>query len=389
MMARQGTWQDTARMTRDQVRSLLSRHKHALNRHDISALMSLYTEDAVVTSPMFHTVRGRAAIAEAFQKLFALWPDYHVRVQESLFMQDGDRAAEFGSVMATHSAELFGLPPTGEQIEYEFVRVYTVRDNQIAAERRLYDLVGVLERLGKSQLQRELGVAAAIQRLLLPRTHHSGSYFEAVGASLPSRTIGGDFFEYVDLPSGHFGVALGDASGKGAAAALVAAMVQGIFSIEAEAERSPSATLTRVNRALRRRGMEPHFVTLAYGVLSPDGCFRYSNAGQNPPMLLTDGDVRSLTVGGPMLGLFDDPVFDEETLYLRSRDGIVLVSDGVTEALNEGGEEFLEARLLDVVRHCRRETPDALLDAVLGGVRQFCGGAAQRDDVTSVVVQYR
>jgi steroid delta-isomerase-like uncharacterized protein len=376
-------------MTRDQVRLLLGRHKDALNRHDIPALMALYAEDAVVRSPMFHTVRGRAAIADAFHKLFALWPDYHIRVQESLFMSDGDRAAEFGSVMATHHAELFGLPPTGEQIEYEFVRVYTVRGGCIVEERRLYDLVGILERLGKSQLERELGVAATIQRLLLPRTHHSGGYFEAVGASLPSRAIGGDFFEYVDLPSADFGVALGDASGKGAAAALVAAMVQGIFSVEAEAERSPSATLARVNRALRHRRMEPHFVTLVYGVLSPDGRFRYSNAGQNPPLLLTDTGVRSLTAGGPMLGLFDNPVFDEETLSLRPGDGIVFVSDGVTEALNEAGEEFLDARLLDAVRRCHHETPDAVLDAVLSSVRQFCGIAAQRDDITAVVVQYR
>ncbi len=376
-------------MTRGQVQTLLERHKEALNRHDIPALVALYSEDAVVTSPMFQTVRGRASIADSFQKLFTLWPDYQVRVQDALFISDGDRAAEFGSVMATHSAELFGLPPTGESIEYEFVRVYTLRDGQIVEERRLYDLIGILERLGKSQLERELGVAATIQRLLLPRTHHAGTFFEAVGASLPSRTIGGDFFEYVDLPSGDFGVALGDASGKGAAAALMAAMVQGIFSVEAEAERSPSVTLARVNRTLRRRGMEPHFVTMVYGVLSPDGRFRYSNAGQNPPILLADAGVRQLTAGGPMLGLFDDPAFHEETLFLQPHDAIVLISDGVTEALNETGEEFLESRLLNVVRHYHREKPDALLDAVLSAVRRFCGAAPQRDDITTVVMQYR
>ena len=376
-------------MTRGQLHSALQRHKDALNRHDVLALTPMYGEQAVVTSPMFQTVRGRAGIADAFRKLFTLWPDYRMQLNDDLFIVDGNRAAEFGSVMATHSAEFFGLPPTGERIEYEFVRLYTFANDQIVEERRIYDLAGILERLGRSQLERELNVAATIQRLLLPRTRHSGAFFEAVGASIPSRTIGGDFFEYLDLPSGDFGLALGDASGKGAAAALVAAMVQGIFSVEAENERGPSATLSRVNRALRRRGMEPHFVTLMYGVIAPDGKFRYSNAGQNPPILLTAGGIQHLTTGGPMLGLFDDPVFPEETLWLKPGDRVLVFSDGVTEALNQAAEEFSEARLVEVLQQHVTEQPDALLESVLDSVRRFCGHAPQRDDVTAVVMQFR
>ena len=376
-------------MTRDLLHSVLQRHKDALNRHDVAALTTMYAEGAVVTSPMFKTVCGRAGIADAFQKLFTLWPDYRMRVHDALFISDGNRAAEFGSVMATHSAELFGLPPTGEHIEYEFVRLYTFAHDQIVEERRIYDLAGILERLGKSQLERELNVAATIQRLLLPRTRHSGPYFDAVGASMPSRTIGGDFFEYLDLPSGDFGVALGDASGKGAAAALVAAMVQGILSVEADSERSPSTTLSRLNRALRRRAMEPHFVTLMYGVLSPDGRFNYSNAGQNPPFLLTAGGIRLLSAGGPMLGLFEDPAFPEETICLQPGDRVTVYSDGVTEALNEAGDEYSEDRVLETLQRHVAEAPDALLESLLESVRRFCGHAPQRDDVTAVVMQFR
>lgn len=376
-------------MTREEVSELLRRHKDALNRHDVPALTTLYAQDAMVTSPMFNTVRGQAAIEGAFKALFTLWPDYQVRLKDSLFIHEGNRAAEFGSVMATHHAELFGLPPTGERIEYDFVRLYTVQAGQIVEERRIYDLAGILERLGKSQLERQLKVAADIQRLLLPRTHHAGAYFEAVGASIPCRTIGGDFFEYVDLLSGDFAIALGDVSGKGPAAALVAAMLQGIFSVEAESERSPSRTLSRVNRTLRRRAMEPHFVTLMYGVLTPDGCFRYSNAAQNPPILLTQTGIHRLTAGGPMLGVFEDPGFPEETVSLRFGDTLVLFSDGVTEALNEDGEEFTDARLLECVTKHRKEAPQTILDAILEAVRTFCGDAAQNDDITSVVTRFR
>lgn len=380
-------------MTREEVSALLRQHQQALNDHDVAALMTLYAEDAVVTSPMFNTIRGRAAIEGAFEALFKLWPDYRIRLRDSLFICEENRAAEFSMVMATHSAELFGLPPTGERIEYDAVRLYTFRDRYIVDERRIYDLVGVLERLGKARLERELTVAADIQRMLLPRTQQAGAYFEAAGASMPSRAIGGDFFEYVDLASGDFGVALGDVSGKGPAAALVAAMVQGIFSVEAEAEaeaeRDPSVTLSRVNRALRRRGMEPRFVTLVYGVLSPDGRFRYSNAGQNPPILLTKTGVHHLMTGGPMLGVFDEVAFPEETVSLRPGDTLVFFSDGVTEARNAAGEEFTDARLLACVEDHHHEAPQAILDALAGNVRAFCGDAPQSDDVTMVVVRFR
>lgn len=376
-------------MTREDVCELLRRHKDALNRHDLPALMTVYAQDATVTSPMFNTVRGRAAIEGTFKALFKLWPDYQILLKDSLFIHEGNRAAEFGSVMTRHHAELFGLPPTGEQIEYDCVRLYTFHAGQIVDERRIYDLAGILERLGKSQLEHQLKMAADIQRLLLPRTHHAGAYFEAVGRSIPCRTIGGDFFEYADLPSGDFAIALGDVSGKGPAAALVAAMLQGILSVEAEGDCSPSITLSRMNQALRRRGMEPHFVTLMYGVLSPDGRLRYSNAAQNPPILLTDTDVHRLTAGGTMLGVFEDPGFPEETVSLQCGDTLVVFSDGVTEALNGLGEEFTDARLLESVTRHRKETPQIILDALLDHVRTFCGDAAPNDDITSVVMRFR
>src|SRR5262249_51073797 len=129
----------------------------------------------------------------------------------------------------------------------QIVRLITFRGAEIVHEQRLYDLAAVLERLEKVRIDDELKMAGDIQRALLPRTHHRGPYFEAIGASRPSRSIGGDFFEYVDLPSGAFGFAIGDVSGKGPAAALLAAMIQGMFSMDADLERSPSATLAQMN----------------------------------------------------------------------------------------------------------------------------------------------
>jgi predicted ester cyclase len=377
-------------MTREEVRALLERHHQALNRHDVAGLTAMYAENAVVKSPIYQTIRGLTEIEHSFEMLFKLWPDYQVNLDDSSFICEEDgRAVEFGRVTASHSSELFGLPPTGDRIEYEVVRQYTIRDHRIEYEHRIYDLVGVLERFRKSRLESELASAAEIQRTLLPRTRHTGPFFEVVGASLPSRAISGDFFEYVDLPSGDFGLALGDVSGKGPAAALVASMLQGILSVEARVATSPSTTLSRVNRALRRRGMESRYATLVYGMLSPNGSFRYSNAGQIPPILLTEQGVRRLSTGGPMLGVFDSAAFPEQQLSLHPGDALLLYSDGVTEALNRAGEEFTDARLVECIEGRYNDSPQAILDTLVGEVRAFCGDASQHDDITIVVAQFR
>src|SRR5688572_19886123 len=99
-------------MTRDDVRAVLRRHHEAVNRHDVGAIEALYAPDALLVSPLFHSVRGRAAIGRSFERLFAIFPDYTIALQEDLFIAEGRRAAEFGTVTATQRLELFGLPPT-------------------------------------------------------------------------------------------------------------------------------------------------------------------------------------------------------------------------------------------------------------------------------------
>ena len=106
---------------------------------------------------------------------------------------------------------------------------------------------------------------------------------------MPCRSIGGDFYDYVDLPTGAFGFALGDVAGKGPPAALLSAMMQGIFAAQAAASDTPCQTIARVNLALYKRGIESRFVTLMYGSLEPDGRLTYCNAGHNPPLVVGQG----------------------------------------------------------------------------------------------------
>ena len=140
-----------------------------------------------------------------------------------------------------------------------------------------------------------------------------GSYFRAAAASLPCRSIGGDFYDYVDMSGGALGFALGDVAGKGPPAALLSAMMQGIFAAQAASSDRPSQTIARVNLALYRRGIESRFVTLMYGVLAPTA--RSSTA--TPATIrrsssASGSGVRRLDRGGPIVGLFETATYEDE-----------------------------------------------------------------------------
>lgn len=244
------------------------------------------------------------------------------------------------------------------------------------------------EALERSKLDQELKVAAAIQQSLLPASNRSGSFFSTAGASVPCRSVGGDFFDYVDLPSGQFGFILGDVAGKGAPAALLAAAVIGMFGAEASYHPSCAPLVTRLNLNVLRRGIAARFLTAFYGVLGADGSLTFSNAGHNAPVLVTKDGVRRLETGGMVLGLFAHAAFEEETVRLDPGDIIIAFSDGVSEAMNEAEEEYTDDRLLASIEAHRGSTPQELLTGLLADVRRFCGRATPNDDVTMVVVRY-
>jgi serine phosphatase RsbU (regulator of sigma subunit) len=245
------------------------------------------------------------------------------------------------------------------------------------------------EALDRAKLEQELKVAAVIQQSLLPASNRTGRFFSTAAASVPCRAVGGDFFDYVDLPTGCFGFILGDVAGKGSPAALLAAAVLGMFSAEATYQTASSAELmTRLNHDLFRRAIEARFLTSFYGMLGPDGSFMYTNAGHNAPILVSASGVRRLETGGVVLGLFEHAAFEEETLALSAGDFILLFSDGVTEAMNLESDEFGDDRLLACIEMHRTKPPAQILDALFADVRAFCGDATQSDDVTIVLVRY-
>src|SRR3954462_5145769 len=244
------------------------------------------------------------------------------------------------------------------------------------------------EALDKAKFEQELKVAAAIQQSLLPPGNREGPFFSTAAASIACRAVGGDFYDYVDLPSGQFGFIVGDVAGKGSPAALLASAALGMFSAEATYHTSAAALIARLNYGLFRRAIESRFLTSFYGILGIDGAFTYCNAGHNAPLLVSTSGIRRLDRGGVVLGLFEQAAFEEETVTLEKGDLIIAFSDGVTEAMNPDSEEFTDDRLLACANAHRGEAPQQIMNAVLADVRTFCAGATQSDDVTVVMVRY-
>lgn len=248
------------------------------------------------------------------------------------------------------------------------------------------------EALDKARMEQELQIARQMQQALLPERRRLGADFEAVGSMAPCLDIGGDFFDYLDLPGGRVGFVLSDVSGKGPSAALMAALIQGVFRGHAEdlteGGEGPAAAMTRVNRVLANRAVKSRYATSFYGVLSPGGRFVFCNAGHNPPMLAKlDGTCLRLDTGGLPVGMFPRATYDEQDLILEPGDTLLLFSDGLSEASNPSDEEFGDSRLLECLCGSRHWQPAELLEHLLEKVNAFAGTQPQGDDMTGLIIR--
>jgi phosphoserine phosphatase RsbU/P len=240
----------------------------------------------------------------------------------------------------------------------------------------------------KARLDRDLRVAAEIQRSLNAQPTYAGATCDVAAVSRPCRTIGGDFYDFLDFPDGSFALALGDVAGKGAPAALLAAALQSQFIAQVMTARDPAKTMASINTALLRRPIAARFATMFHGVLAPDGRFSYCNAGQEPPLFFNGHGVNWLDVGGPVLGLLPSATYESATVQLEPNDTVTVYSDGVTEARNVEDEEFGRERMVDVLAHCLSAKPEAALEVLVDAVRDFSRGAPQADDITALILRY-
>ena len=241
----------------------------------------------------------------------------------------------------------------------------------------------------KARLDHDLKIAAEIQRNMLPDPVFEVGAIDLAAESIPCRTVGGDFYDYLEIGERGLGFALGDVAGKGPPAALLAAAVQSNFVALAPVSSDPAETMARVNKALLRRAIDARFATMFYGAVTADGRLSYCNAGQEPPLVIGRNGVAWLETGGPVLGLLSIATYEFATVTLEPGDLVVVCSDGVTEARNRAGDEFGRDRLVEAVRGRQGRKPEAVLEHLIAEVRLFAEGAPQADDVTALVLRYR
>jgi phosphoserine phosphatase RsbU/P len=242
----------------------------------------------------------------------------------------------------------------------------------------------------KQRLDHEIEIASQIQKNLLPKSLPDLPDVAVVGSTLSCHSVGGDCFDVIGLGGGRHGFFVGDVSGKGISAALLATLLQGVFFTTAAMDISLPGVFSRVNQYLCERSGEDRYATVFYGILDKMGRFEYVNAGHVPPLLKRKkGGLEGLGSANFPVGMFQEAEYQSSRIQVEPGDFLVVYTDGVSEACNTKNELFEEARLRQIIEDFNGTTGSQLSDAIREGMRAFCEGAAQSDDITILVIEYK
>ncbi|HQR44843.1 MAG TPA: SpoIIE family protein phosphatase [Thermoanaerobaculia bacterium] len=245
------------------------------------------------------------------------------------------------------------------------------------------------EAVEKERMEREIEVAASIQKTILPAALPRVAGLMLAGGNRPTRQVGGDYFDVFPLPDGRTAFCVADVAGKGVPAALLVSTVHACLRILLDLGVADlPGFVARVHRHLLGFSSTRKFVTLFFAVYDPVRReVRYVNAGHNPGVRLAEGEATLLPSSGPPIGILPECTHREASVSLGPGDTLVLYSDGITEAVNAADEEFGMERLIDLVRSGQDEPPEALSGCIFGAVSEFTRGVAQYDDQTVLIVR--
>ena len=241
----------------------------------------------------------------------------------------------------------------------------------------------------KKQIEREIASAQQTQQSLLPRAVPRIENYHIHAFNQPTRYLGGDFYDFLQLQTGEWLGVLADVSGKGLPAALFSSMVLGALNTELRSGTEPHEALNRANRLFCERSLPTQFVTLFLFVLSPDGVGRFISAGHTPVYVYraATGKIETLVSDAYMLGMFDFANYRPRRFRMERGDVMVIYSDGLTKAENPQRDVFGEDRLIEIIR---RDAPSGSQVVHLGltnAIEKFSQGSPQEDDVTFVIVE--
>jgi len=261
-----------------------------------------------------------------------------------------------------------------------------------AAQSLAAQIASALHRARVYRIEQEMAVAGKIQASFLPDSIPTIPGWQLSVTLEPARSTSGDFYDFVPLPDGKFGILIADVADKGMGAALyMAASRTLIRTYAAEYDTQPELALGAANRRIMADTRADLFVSVFYGILdSTAGTLTYCNAGHNPPYLVSaqnDIEIQRLTRTGIVLGVLEDAAWEQKTIHLHPGDSLVLYTDGVTDAENGQGDFFGEPRLADTVLHHRERSTQEMQDALMSEIHKFVGDAPQFDDITLMILK--
>ena len=297
------------------------------------------------------------------------------------------------ATISTHQGELLGVlyldshvPSSAfSELDRDVLRTLAREAATVIENARLFS-----DARAKARLDHEIEIASQIQKTLLPKSLPNLPDVAVAGSTLSCHSVGGDCFDVIELGGGRHGFFVGDVSGKGISAALLATLLQGVFFTTAAMDISLPGVFSRVNQYLCERSGEDRYATVFYGILDKMGRFEYVNAGHVPPLLRRkSGALEGLGSANFPVGMFVEAEYQSARINLDSGDFLVIYTDGVSEASNLQNDLFEESRLREIVEKFDGDNVSALADSIREGMKAFTQGAPQSDDVTILVIQYK
>jgi phosphoserine phosphatase RsbU/P len=271
----------------------------------------------------------------------------------------------------------------------DHLRTMTTLAAQIAIaieNARLYEQIARQER----RLERDLAMARELQFRLLPQARPKMNNLEIAAKFSPARAIGGDLYDFLSYSNSRTAIAIGDISGKGAPAAIYAALVSGILRSHAPMEPAPAEMLAAVNYSLAERRIDGQFVSLIYAVWDDANLtLQVSNSGLPRPVYCHKGTTQLIEATGLPLGLFDDAEYDEFTFQAEPEDVFVFFSDGILDATNKDGDLFGRTRLEKVIAECSGNSAESMVKSIFKAAAEHASGVETFDDETVVAIKVK
>jgi sigma-B regulation protein RsbU (phosphoserine phosphatase) len=251
---------------------------------------------------------------------------------------------------------------------------------------QLYEQIARQEK----RLERDLAMARQLQFRLLPPTLPKLAHLDIAAKFVPARAIGGDLYDFVSYSMSRTAIVIGDVSGKGAPAAIYAALVSGILRSHAPIEPGPAEMLSAVNFSLGERRIDGQFVSLIYAVWDDrNRTLQVANSGLPRPIYCHDGKIEIIEATGLPLGLFDDADYDEFTFKAKPGDMFVFFSDGILDASNKAEELFGRERVGEIVAANPNASADEMVELIFQAAAEHASGVEAFDDETVVAIRVK